>query len=978
MADTSVSPYYDDYNEDKNYHRLLFVPGRAVQARELTQLQTILQNQISRFGQNIFLEGSAVVAAGVSVDSQYEYVKITDVSIGTIVAGATIVGNNSGLVAELVQSVQAEGSDPNTLYIRYTAGGSSDGGRFIDGETITWTNPETGSGSFTVATNGTGTGTKVDLQKGIYFVRGYFAAANTQSLIIEKYGTPTGTQEIGLTVAESIITSNDDPSILDNAAGTNNLNAPGADRLKFSLTLIKKSEVTEGDDYFTVVTLKDSTIVSQVSRSTYAILGEELARRTYDESGNYTVDPFLITAEEHPTDDTKLRLTVDPGKAYVRGFEIEKPLISTIDIDKALTTATKNNAKTSTYFGNYIRVNSVVGAPALDDFASVNLKENGGTTRGTARVRHIELESGSIYRVYLFDVSMNGGYGFNIVRTIDDGTFSATLIDDTDSTVSNNAQLYDVDRNTLLFPVPQSRVQSIQDITARVTRHEVQTTDGSGSVTLDTGSATITWENTSEWIVFRNDTGAIVTGDAGYTSTGSQTITVSGLTATTAHTFIARADKTSATTNARTKTLTTVTDQVVTAPGTSEIALGETDIFTLVSVKDVDDSDNDIKDRYILDNGQRDNFYQDGRLILKSGASAPSGNVKVSYTYFAHGSGSYFNVDSYNSLVANVSYGYGDIPKYTLANGLEVRLSDVFDFRPRKNNAQTGFSGTGALINELPELNETIQGDVTYYLPRQDILYLDSSGAFGTVKGSPSINPQQGQAPQNAMPIYGLYLYAGTVDSNDVRASFIENKRYTMRDIGRIEDRIAKVEEWTTLTALENETASLEVLDNSGNNRFKSGFFVDNFKDHAFSAFDDIEYRASIDPLVGEVRPSFVENNVSLRYTATGSSGVTRVGDFLIMSYSEVVEISQPLASSTINVNPYNVITNTGGITLSPASDEWRDVNTTTIRNTINGTTQVNPVQTNNFDNWRWNWAGIPTGGLQINQDLGLNTFRQV
>ena len=58
--DLSVNPYDDDFNADKNYHRILFKPSYAVQARELTQSQTILQNQISSFGKNIFAEGSIV------------------------------------------------------------------------------------------------------------------------------------------------------------------------------------------------------------------------------------------------------------------------------------------------------------------------------------------------------------------------------------------------------------------------------------------------------------------------------------------------------------------------------------------------------------------------------------------------------------------------------------------------------------------------------------------------------------------------------------------------------------------------------------------------------------------------------------------------------------------------------------------------------------------------------------------------------
>lgn len=968
-VDTSVSPYFDDFNEDKSFHRLLFRPGRAVQARELTQLQTILQNQISRFGQNIFLEGSVVVPGGASIDTLYEYVKIDEASLGSIIGGATVVGNNSGLEATVVQLVAAEGSDPNTLYIRYTGGGSSDGGRFEDGETITWTNPTTGSGTFTVSTNGTGTGTKIDLQKGVYFVRGYFAVATSQSLIVEKYGIPTGVQEIGLRVNEEVVTSNDDSSLLDNANETNNINAPGADRLKYSLTLIKREDALDSSgnfdvDYFTVATLKDANIVSQNNRSTYSLLGDEMARRTYDESGNYTLDPFVIEAKDHPSDNNKVRLSIDPGKAYVKGYEIDKPLPTDLDVDKALTTQTKNNGKISTYFGNYVRVTSLAGIPRIDQLEEVSLQDSGLTTRGTARVRAIEHESGSIYRVYLFEVSMNTGYAFNSVYRLNGGSnFLAILVDDENNNVNGNAKIYDVNKNSLLFRVPHNRVKSIQDITVRVQRFVTGTTDGSGNITLDTSSSSETWEDTSNWIISYASDNSIASG-VSFGSSGAQTIALSGLTSSATINLVAYVDKTTATSRARTKTLTTVTDRIIAPNGLNEVFLNDFDIFELVSAKDTSNSDADITTRYTLDNGQRDNFYEEGKLILKAGETAPSGNVKVTFKHFNHGVGDYFNVDSYNSFLDLPDYDYGDIPSYKSANGTLIPLSDVFDFRPKKDSANSNFASTGSHVSELPKQNETIQGDIEYFLPRRDVIYLDSTGQFGVVKGNPSLNPQLRQAPSNSMAIYALDMGAGTKNSSDLKLTFLENKRYTMRDIGSIEKRIDKLEEAYTLNALELETSSLEVLDDAGNNRFKSGFYADNFKTHELADWENEEYRASIDPREGILRPEFVEKNARMVYKTQGtdgvsSSGVVKKGDFLLLDYTEVVEISQPLASSAINVNPYNVITNTGGITLSPESDEWRDVETSTSTNTVQDTNRVNPVQANNWNNWQWNWAGI-------------------
>ena len=66
----NVSPYYDDYDEDKAFLRVLFRPGYAVQARELTQLQTILQKQSSRIGDHIFKDGSKVLGGDLTLDTE--------------------------------------------------------------------------------------------------------------------------------------------------------------------------------------------------------------------------------------------------------------------------------------------------------------------------------------------------------------------------------------------------------------------------------------------------------------------------------------------------------------------------------------------------------------------------------------------------------------------------------------------------------------------------------------------------------------------------------------------------------------------------------------------------------------------------------------------------------------------------------------------------------------------------------------------
>ena len=86
-SNTFSSTYKDDFRDSDNYHKILFNTGVALQARELTQIQTILQNQIQRFGDNIFKEGAVVKPGGANLQAKYEFIKLdpsTDVTLSLI------------------------------------------------------------------------------------------------------------------------------------------------------------------------------------------------------------------------------------------------------------------------------------------------------------------------------------------------------------------------------------------------------------------------------------------------------------------------------------------------------------------------------------------------------------------------------------------------------------------------------------------------------------------------------------------------------------------------------------------------------------------------------------------------------------------------------------------------------------------------------------------------------------------------------
>jgi hypothetical protein len=145
-TDLNVSPYYDDFDETDNFQRTLFRPGFAIQARELTQLQSTLQNQIEKHGSHIFKEGAVVIPGAVSFNNQYYSLKLASTFASETVdpsqyfnatTPVTITGATTGVTAVVVGFDAATTTDQPTLYLRYLSTGTDNVTRvFSDGENI--------------------------------------------------------------------------------------------------------------------------------------------------------------------------------------------------------------------------------------------------------------------------------------------------------------------------------------------------------------------------------------------------------------------------------------------------------------------------------------------------------------------------------------------------------------------------------------------------------------------------------------------------------------------------------------------------------------------------------------------------------------------------------------------------------------------------------------------------------------------------
>ena len=221
MINWNTEPYNDDFDENSKFHRILFRPSYAVQARELTQLQSILQEQIKKNGDHIFKQGAMVIPGQISMDTEYHYVKIQPtygaLNVSSYVdqfEGVVVTGSISGVTALVLKAEQAVGTDPITLYVRYTNSGTDGATRvFTESEELTTASSGT---VVTFATAATGIGSAAIIKRGVYYVNGYYVLCDAQTLLLDKY-TNQPTYRIGLTIDEQKVTPEDDETLLDNA-----------------------------------------------------------------------------------------------------------------------------------------------------------------------------------------------------------------------------------------------------------------------------------------------------------------------------------------------------------------------------------------------------------------------------------------------------------------------------------------------------------------------------------------------------------------------------------------------------------------------------------------------------------------------------------------------------------------------------------------------------------------------------------------
>jgi len=406
----NTPPYFEDFDPNKKFNKVLFKPGVPLQARELTTLQSILQDQVEKLGSSIYKEGAMVFPGQISYDLSYTSVLIEDEYFGLpssqlvdFIVGKTITGQTSGVKAKVVNAITGEQSEKGftTLFIKYISAASDYTSSSFQDDEILIANESFSIGASVVlentdfakciTENATNVGCSAAITSGVYFTKGYFVTVEPQEIILDQF-TNTPSYKVGLQVLETIVSSSTDSSLNDPSQGFSNFAAPGADRFKLDAKLVKKSlSDTSVTDFIELLRIENGELFEIKNGNLNQLdntLENTLARRTFDESGNYEVNPYTFnkkeclddgvnngvypfnstTSDGNISSDNLFEIAVSPGKSYVLGYELTTLSTEYVDIEKARNFKSIEDNITNTDARGFVI--TLASPPAIGDVTS--------------------------------------------------------------------------------------------------------------------------------------------------------------------------------------------------------------------------------------------------------------------------------------------------------------------------------------------------------------------------------------------------------------------------------------------------------------------------------------------------------------------------------------------------------------------------------------------------------------------------------
>ena len=1105
----TTSPYYDDFDYTKNFYRILFKPGVPVQARELTQLQSILQNQIKSFANHIFVDGTRASKEDPSAltitNDKHKSLKLTGVSVanvtnylGTYVTGAT--SNTFGKVEFAFNADTPTIGDPYTVVFRPLKGT----GEFSSGETLyfysdidsaqiksnVYVGTETLVSDVLISTTGitnefsetiTGvvtsttlqvgdelyavegqpvsplyvievvsattirlnenigtTGTNIALQfnrkgssttgvlhtsSGIYYKNGFFINVAEQSIVPQKYAPYPDKKSVIYRYDETAVNYNDDSSLLDPAFGSSNYLAPGADRLKITLTLdtvdldtYLKADVT--DNFIELARFLDGKTLLNYSAvdTTYSALSDKLAERTFDESGNYSIEPFEITPAGTTSSGNDNKFFISKGKSYIGGYEIKTSDKTEILIPKAREFETLLETDVDSFFGRYTLINAPTFG--LYDPQQFTLKDywechnttdrnamSANTKVGYISPKFIKYQSGagnqSVYKFYWFNyeqfsttanvdsirsiISVQNSYS---VLDGNNGTYAAPLffanIATEAITTDSKITFYDWQKpSRYVFPTDKSYVKDVTNINTVYQKLFP-------NVSMTGGVATITTSSPNKFVGFAGDTLSSYFSQQYYTIVVKEKIdTTAGISNYSNGSFVGHSvvtldldiNKTNMTIThsnssviakldivatlqnneevIRTKTLVQNAPFLANINSSSFVSLLNSDVTALKAVykfnsnsypstwagqyvsgntyatgKIVTSGDRayqalattnqglsniSVWSRltaeplllYSLDDGQRDFVYDWSRIKYLGQNAANVGYIVAIVDYFTHAGGTGpFTVNSYDSGL------YASIPTYkSIEDAATFNLRDCLDFRPART-AYTGVdSYTTTVVSRPDPFNVPgTQVDLEYYLPRIDRLYVQTTDVnprqignkFRLDLGTSAVTPKApaDKSDRTQQLIGTLVSPPYTAAASDVKVTYADYSRYTMKNIGSIYTRLTALEKRVKRQGIDIVALNNKVFDRNGiqgNVLYTTGIFVEDFSTHDAALVSSPYFTATINTEKKECRPAFSGINHKLFFIA--DPDVSYRDDLITMLYEEQAITSQIVATGFSQVN---------------------------------------------------------------------------
>jgi hypothetical protein len=951
----------------------------------------MLQAQIDRLGSGLFKPNSQVVGGQATLDSAIGCIEFTtnniitesllnqfqeDLTLLSITRTSSTgaVSKASVTAIESVTNSTAPGITGAThrIYYKNTEGIAIENVSGDESLTLIYGDFITDEYSLTPLVYKKAVGLTVDA--GIYFVRGCMVAAQRQYA-----ARPLEDDNINFNgfvyflVEEKYIDSALDSTLNDNASSSNNFLNTGADRYQIVLTLklLTASELSLATDAVKLADIRSNEIYIQYNTvdQSGATLENTLARRTYEESGNYTVKAFDLELKElfgsdynaiytNATDlieftgiaenqaDDYFVAKLSPGIAYVKGKRVQTLSPTNLIVPKAKKTysdlsferigqRTTFNAATTALYGNYVTGytgyyisaynqnsgysygsplenggtdNGSSGLPVFDNTnVTYVLYDSKGLDIGTTKISGIEPEgikdADQINaKLYLYDIVLDNGARFNDVAVI----ASENTIDGYgkfDFTVEkiNGVALNDINNTDSIFEFPHEAITDVKNLSVsqRITKFVTLLTDNNVVDFYPDDDGRVYDASRNNIVVAKNE--EIIT--SGYYIIPND------------NNGIRIIFDTTLSTGTKISVIVTETGDIDDVLGiklkkteTVDLTLVEGDIYSLDGVYHAI-SITDTTNWALVDDGQRDNAYVNAKVRLIGTGDINEG-IEVTYWAFTNANGKYYTVNSYKtgSIESPGQAELDEIPTYS-----DIILSDSIDCRSIPGQQRLSLDPYSA-----------ITAKIDFYLPRIDIISVNSDNSLRVISGQADLDPKLPNIPDDGMAIYALYIPQFTANATDVEARFIENRRYTMSDIGNIEKRIGAIEYYTSLSLLEKDANERSIFGADGE-KFKNGFITDGFRNLDVADATRPEFLCSVDSQRGILYPYHAGYSIPFNPKNVTSNGVRIKNNKAFLDYTEtdVDYLTQPSASQFIDLQPHEQSADVGIMYLTPEVDTW-------------------------------------------------------